>query len=302
MIGTTRDVYLRRPVVTKRASPSPIGIKTAGRTGSRVFDVHITNWAVFGGSSPTECIERTTDVGADGVEFFGWAEADESMDEIAAAADDHGTDVVSTGALGTAANVTGSGDSITDPELREAVVGDIERSLERVAPLDTDTMVLTVGPERPELSHATQHNAIVRALREAAPIAADHGVTLVIEPLNNRVDHPGYYLTTTDEGCEIVEAVDHPNVELLYDVYHQQITEGNLVQTIEEHGEYVGLYHVADVPGRHEPGTGEINYRAVLDAIADTGYEGSVGLEYVPTGDPDESVRDVLALCDEVSV
>lgn len=263
-----------------------------------MFDVHVTNWAVFGDSSPVECIERAAAVGVDGVELFGWADAD--IAAIAAASDEHAIDVVSTGALGVGANASGSGDSITDPTLHEAAVADIENALERVAPLDTDIMVITVGPERPALSRAAQHNAIVNVLRDAASAAAAHDVTLVIEPLNTRVDHPGYYLTSTDEGCEIVEAVDHPNVRLLYDVYHQQITEGNLVETIREHHDYIGLYHLADVPGRHEPGTGEINYHTILETIAETGYDGSVGLEYVPSEIPEQTVRDVLTLRDTI--
>jgi hydroxypyruvate isomerase len=261
-----------------------------------MFDIHITNWAVFGDSSPQECIERTAVTGAEGVEFFGWDETD--IAAIASVANEHGVSVVSTGALGVAANASGEGPSLTDPTLREQAVDDIEESLERVAPLDTDVMVLTVGPARPTISRAAQHNAIVHVLRDAAPIAAAHGVTLVIEPLNTQVDHPGYFLRTTDQAVEIVESVNHQNIKLLYDVYHQQITEGSLVDTINEHHEHIGMYHLADVPGRHEPGTGEINYRTVLETIADTGYGGSVGLEYVPTSDPEATVQNVLALRD----
>lgn len=261
-----------------------------------MFDIHVTDWAVFGDSSPVECIERTAAVGADGVELFNWEDTD--IETIADAADESDVSVVSTGALGVAANVGHEGPSITNPDHCEEAIADIERSLDAVMPLDTNILVITVGPARPTLSRATQYNAIVNVLRNAAPAATEHDVTLVIEPLNTRVDHPDYFLTTASEGVKIVKAVDHPNVKLLYDIYHQQITEGNLIETIREHHEHIGMYHLADVPGRHEPGTGEINYRAVLQAIADTGYEGSVGLEYIPMDDPEATVRDVLELRD----
>lgn len=263
-----------------------------------MFDLHVTNWSIFG-NDPVEGVERTAEVGVPGFEFFGWDE--EQVGAVAAAADEHGVDVVSAGATGVAANASGGGPSMTDPSLVEEAVADVERALAATEPLDLDVMVLTVGPERPRTSRAAQHNAVVDTLRGAAPAAAARDVTLVVEPLNTRVDHPGYFLTTTDEAVEIVHAVDHPNVKVLYDVYHQQVTEGNLVDTIREHADDVGLYHVADVPGRHEPGTGEIAYERVFEAIAETGYEGSIGMEFTPTGDPEAAVERVVELRERVA-
>jgi len=119
---------------------------------------------------------------------------------------------------------------------------------------------------------------------------------LVIEPLNVLVDHPGYYLTTSAEGFEILDEVDSPNVKLLYDIYHQQVTEGNLIATITSHIAQIAHFHVADVPGRHEPGTGEINWVNVLRAIDEAGYAGYVGLEYMPTGATVESLEYIKAV------
>jgi hydroxypyruvate isomerase len=117
-----------------------------------------------------------------------------------------------------------------------------------------------------------------------------------VEPLNIAVNHKGYYLYSSAEGFDIIRAVGSPNVKLLYDIYHQQVTEGNLIQTITENIELIGHFHVADVPGRHEPGTGEINYANVLKAIDETGYNGYVGLEYAPKASALESLRKVKAL------
>jgi hypothetical protein len=129
-----------------------------------------------------------------------------------------------------------------------------------------------------------------------APLVEAVGITVVVEPLNVLVDHPGYYLTTSAEGFEILDEVGSQAVKLLFDIYHQQITEGNLLANIVPHIKQIGHFHVADVPGRHEPGTGEINYANVFHAIDKAGYEGFVGLEYWPTVPAADTLRTVRAL------
>ncbi|RKD88879.1 TIM barrel protein [Halopiger aswanensis] len=104
----------------------------------------------------------------------------------------------------------------------------------------------------------------------------------MVEPLNNPVNHRGYYLDSSYAAYEIVDAVDSPVVSVLFDVYHQQIVEGNVIANLTENLEFVGYVHVADVPGRHEPGTGELNYWCVFEALDEAGYDGYVGLEYAP--------------------
>ena len=121
-------------------------------------------------------------------------------------------------------------------------------------------------------------------------------MTLVIEPLNVLVNHKGHYLSTSTEGFQILGEVGSPNIQLLFDIYHQQITEGNLIQNITRNIEKIGHFHVADVPGRHEPGTGEINYSNVFGAIVKAGYTGFVGLEMWPTIDQATAIRQTLAL------
>ena len=111
-------------------------------------------------------------------------------------------------------------------------------------------------------------------------------MTLSIETLNVLVDHKGYYLATSEEGFRMVDAVGSPRVRLLFDIYHQQITEGNLIANITANLGKISHFHLADVPGRHQPGTGEINYLNVFRAIAAKGYTGFLGLEMWPTVDP----------------
>jgi hydroxypyruvate isomerase len=134
-------------------------------------------------------------------------------------------------------------------------------------------------------------------LKHVAPLFEKSGITLVLEPLNILCDHMGYYLASSYEAFEICNVVGSKNIKVLYDIYHQQITEGNLIPTIRKYFDLIGHFHVADVPGRNEPGTGEINYRNVFRAIEDLGYDKYVGLEYSPTIDTAETLKIVFGLC-----
>ena len=141
---------------------------------------------------------------------------------------------------------------------------------------------------------AAQKLALIDNLKRLADTAEREGVTLCIEALNSLVDHKGYYLDSARTGFEIMKAVGSPRIKLLYDVYHMQIMEGNLIQTITENIAYIGHFHSAGVPGRHEPFLGEINYPYLLAQIAKLGYAGVFALEYEPTMDDAASVQRTL--------
>jgi hydroxypyruvate isomerase len=115
------------------------------------------------------------------------------------------------------------------------------------------------------------------------------------------VDHKGYYLATSEEGFRMVDVVGSPRVRLLFDIYHQQITEGNLIANITANIGKISHFHVADVPGRHQPGTGEINYLNVFRAIAAKGFTGFLGLEMWPTVDHTKAVRESISLLAEAT-
>jgi hydroxypyruvate isomerase len=137
--------------------------------------------------------------------------------------------------------------------------------------------------------------AAAEGLARVAPDAESAGVTLVLELLNSRVDHPDYQADRTAWGARVVDLVGSSRVKLLYDVYHMQIMEGDLVRTIGAHHARIGHYHTAGNPGRHEiDDTQEINYRAVFRAIRDTGYAGFIGHEFVPAGEPLAALRDAF--------
>lgn len=232
-----------------------------------------------------ERITRAAEAGADGVEFWDWRAKD--LERIAETAGTAEIPLVGCVAGGT----------LTDPNATDEAVETMRKSIETAEALEIPTLIATTGPDQDGLDQSTQHDAIVAALSKVAPDAESAGVTIVLEPLNTAVDHPEYFLETSAEGFEIVDEVDSPNVQLLYDIYHQQVTEGNVVQSITENIDRIGHFHVADVPGRHEPGTGELNYENVIEAIDSTEYDGYIGCEFSPVGDPDEALADLLNWC-----
>ena len=135
-----------------------------------------------------------------------------------------------------------------------------------------------------------QLTAAVDNLKRASDVAAQNGINIVIEPID-LIENPTIFLTSVKDGFEIVRAVNRPNVKVLYDFYHEQRAGGNLIEKLEKNIEWVGLVHVADVPGRHEPGTGEINYTNIYRSLGKLHYNRFIGMEYAPTTDPVASLR-----------
>src|SRR4051794_40684856 len=170
-------------------------------------------------------------------------------------------------------------------EFREGVA----RGLSIAAELGCGRLNCLVGRRLDDVPEETQTATLVDNLRYAADMADAAGVRQVVEPLNV-FDAPGYFLTTPGAGFALIERVAHPNLTLQYDVYHSQRMSGNLAATITERIAQIGHVQIADSPDRHEPGTGEINYPFVLQALDDTGYDGWVSLEYRPLRDTASSL------------
>lgn len=189
----------------------------------------------------------------------------------------------------------GSTATLTDPAQRSKFLDDITRAAGLAVDLSCENLIVHSGPAIRNVPRIRQRESIIEALQEASLIAADADVRLVLEPLN-RLDHPDTFLYSSDEGFEIIRAVKHPHVRLLFNIYHQQISEGNLSMRLTENLDLIGHIHVADVPGRHEPGTGEINYEHIFGLLRERGYKGYVGLEYFPLVDSGASLRAVRAM------
>ena len=165
------------------------------------------------------------------------------------------------------------------------------------AQLDTHTLIVTVGNTVQGVPAQRQTDNIVNNLKALAPVVEDAGIKLAVEPLNTLVDHVGYFLDRTADGRAIVDRVGSPAVGLLYDVYHMQIMEGNLIETIRKHVSVINHVHIGDVPGRMEPGTGEINYANVLKALDDAGYRGYCGFEFRPSDNSEAALKRARKAC-----
>ena len=158
--------------------------------------------------------------------------------------------------------------------------------------------LITFSGNRDGLSAEEGSRNTVAGLNRIKEGAEDHGVTICLELMNSKVDHKGYMCDHTAWGVGVVEEVNSPNVKLLYDIYHMQIMEGDLSQTIIANRQWIGHFHTGGVPGRHElDDNQEVNWAGVMRAIASTGFQGFVGHEFIPTRDPMTSLRQAVALC-----
>ena len=185
--------------------------------------------------------------------------------------------------------------SLCNPAERDALIVEIRATLRTMERLDCPALILLSGNVVPGMTPEAQAQSCVDGLRAAAQITAGRKINgepvrLLLENIDPE-ENPKYFLTSVARGFEIVKAVNHPQVQFLYDFFHEQISEGNLIEKLEKNIEHVGLVHVADVPGRHAPGTGEINYQNIFRKLVELKYNRIVAMEFLPTGDPVEELR-----------
>jgi hydroxypyruvate isomerase len=194
------------------------------------------------------------------------------------------------------------GGTIPDALNRVENHASIEAALRKNIPLAAKAgvpNVITFSGTRRGMSDDEGARNTIAGLNRLKPIAEDNGVTICLELLNSKVNHPDYMADHTAWGARVMHEVNSPRVKLLYDIYHMQIMEGDLIDTIRQNIGVLGHFHTAGVPGRHElDATQEIQYIAVMKAIADTGFQGYVAHEFLPTGDPLTSLRQAVELCD----
>jgi hydroxypyruvate isomerase len=177
-----------------------------------------------------------------------------------------------------------------DKELQADYIKGLKESIEVAKRLNCTTLIGQAGWEfesfKKEITRRQHRNTFLETMKMAAEILEKENMNLVIEPLNLLVNHPGYHLTTSEDAFGVIDTVGSTKVKILFDIYHQQITEGNLIRNITENISKIGHFHAAGNPGRNEITKGEINYRHVFEAIHKTSYEGFIGLEYMTEKDP----------------
>ncbi len=233
----------------------------------------------FGGMDASEAIRLVGSLGFDAVETYDWRGLD--LSAVRRACEDSGVELLS---------MCTTEFRMTDPAYRGAWLTGLRESCEAASRLGVRKLITQVGQDT-GAPRALQHEAIVETLRQATPMLEAYDVTVMIEPLNTYVDHPGYYLWSSSEAFDIIRAVDHPLVKVVYDIYHQQVMEGNLILNITRNLDCIAHLHAAGHPGRHELEDGETDYKVVFRRVDASGYTGACGLEYIPMRDPAESLR-----------
>ena len=274
------------------------------RTGSFRLSVRVE--PLFPGLTLLQQIAKVADAGYPGFEFGDWRAVDAK--QITALKNKLRVECV---CLVGNRSVNPKGMGLCDPAERLGFLAELKASLEAAKRFETTRMVVLSGFRVPSLPREQQRASIVEGLNRAHDIVAPHRITMLlevintlakIEPLNPHGDnHANYYLDRTSEAFEIVRQVGSPYLKVLFDLYHVQIMEGNLIETLRANIADIGHFHVGDVPGRHEPGTGEIHYENVFHAIHGTGYRDYVAMEYVPAKDALQTLADVRAMVERAA-
>ena len=238
----------------------------------------------YGGQDLCGAIEKIAALGYDAAETYDWKGLD--FPRVREACERHGVELVS---------VCTTHFNMTDPAKRAEWLKGLEESCEAANKLGAGKLITQCGPDT-GMPRSEQRRSISQALKEAGPILAEHAVTLMIEPLNALVDHPGCYLTGSEEAFSIVREAGDEHVKMVFDIYHQQVMEGNIIPNITANLDCIAHLHAAGHPGRHELQAGENDYRVIFAAAGRAGYGGCCGLEYKPLTDTEESLREARRL------
>jgi len=241
------------------------------------FKISVMLWTVLTDLPFEERLEKVAEAGYRAVELVGeyskWTE------------DDFRRYNKKRAELGITFDTTaGMRHGVGDPSVREAFLVDLRAQLTTMQKIDCPALIVMSGNVVPGLSPQTQHDSCVEGLKRAAELVEGKRVTLLLENIDLE-ENPRYYMWSVPEAFKIIEEVNHPQVKFLYDFYHAQISGGNLIANLQRHADKVGLIHIADVPGRHEPGTGEINYLNIYKKLAELNYSRYVAMEFRPSGD-----------------
>lgn len=282
----------RRFVSLAACAAATQGLAQVGASSSpAVGRTSVMMWTLKDRGTFAENLERVAQAGYRHVELVdewkSWSEADwpKELDRIRRL----GLTVDTIAALGL---------GFATPGGAGAFLEGLQRLLPTAKRLGCENVILLSGPLVPSAANGTQYRAAVETLRRAAPILTAAGLVGVVEPVD-RLEQPQIYLDGVTEAFRMVAEVQAPSVKVLYDLYHEQRTHGNLTEKLEKNAANIGLVHVADVPGRHQPGMGEMDYRDLYQALKRIGYEGIVAMEFYPAGDVVEVLRQARVEAEE---
>jgi hydroxypyruvate isomerase len=270
-------------------SQDSIAVANQPKEGSGApFELSVMLWTVFTDLPFEQRLEKVAEAGYRNVELVG--EYDKWTEDEFKRANRKRKE------LGITFDCTaGLKHGVSNPEDREPLLAELRQVLPIMEQIECPSLILLSGNRIPELSREVQHQSSIDTLKAAGAVVEGKSINgkpvrLLLETIDPE-ENPRYYLTEIIEALEVVEAVGHPQVQLLYDFYHEQITAGNLIRKLEKSIPHLGLVHIADVPGRHEPGTGEINYQNIFRKLAELNYTGMAAMEFHPSGDPVTQLR-----------
>ena len=236
-------------------------------------------------------VEKVAELGFEAIEL--WTR-DETFDEAVALAQQHGL---------TIAIISGHNSltvGLNDPAEHDRIEAELRESIDLAAAAGIPGLIVFSGNRREGVPEADAIAATVAGLRRIAPYAEAKNINLNMELLNSKVDHPGYQCDHSAWGVEVCEQVDSPNVKLLFDIYHMQIMEGDVIRTIWDNIQWIGHFHTAGVPGRRDfDDTQELNYTGICRAIAETRYNLYAGHEFRPKGEVYKALAQAHAICDQ---
>ena len=260
----------------------------SGELAASPFRLSVMLWTVFRDLPFEQRLEKVAEAGYRNVELVGeyekWTDAD--FERANAKRKELGITFDCTAGLK---------HGLCNPADRDALLAEVRSTLPIMERIGCPALIFLSGNVVPGLSLEAQQQSCIAGLKAAAALVEGkringEPVRLLLENIDPE-ENPNYFLTSVARGFEIVKAVAHPQVQFLYDFFHEQIAEGNLIEKLEKNIQQVGLVHIADVPGRHEPGTGEINYRNIYLKLAELKYDRVVAMEFLPSGDAVAQLR-----------
>jgi len=286
---------LATAAVTRFAAPPmhAANDEAGSLAGAALFPLSIMLWTVWTDLPFEQRIANVAQAGYSNVELVGeyakWTAAD--FAHANSVRKQFGISFDATAGLEHAGQAHG----LADPSHRNPFLAELKGALTPMQTLGCPAMIVLSGNVIPGLSREQQHQSCIDGLKQAAALIEGkqiegQPVRLLLECIDPE-ENPHYFLHSAAEGIEIVRAVNHPQIQFLYDIFHEQIGEGNLIEKLDKHIDVIGLIHVADVPGRHEPGTGEINYANIYRKLIELNYKHAVAMEFHPTGDPVSTLR-----------
>ncbi len=238
-----------------------------------------------------ELCREAAGIGYSGVEL--WWRGDE-FEELVAAARAHELTIATMCAHGTLT------EGLNNPENHDRIEAEVRESLEIAERIGIPGLICFSGNTLPDQREPEAIEATVRGLRRVLPYAEEAGINLNIELLNSKVDHPGYQCDSTEWGVTVCEKAKSPRAKLLYDIYHMQIMEGDVIRTIRDNIGRIGHFHTAGNPGRRDlDDEQELNYRAICHAIAGTGYDLFLAHEFTPRGDRMRALAEAFETCNQ---